>query len=195
MRDKNKHLDKDHSLEAFAQQNRAAFDELEPIDENGLWNAIQPELPLAVKPISGWKIELGAYWKWSAVACIALLFAATIYWMPSSSQPTPTSVASYFPELKETQIRYQRLIKQKEVDLNLTQIDPSAHQDIFYELKVLDEIYAELLAELPAFAEQEQVKKILLRYYERKLKTLDILSKEIQRQQKQDRYVEDNKLM
>lgn len=188
--------DKKISLEQFAQANRPAFDELETIDEARLWNAIQIEIPASLRPASGWRIELGNYWKWSAAACIAIAILLGINYNTSKEPNTPTaSIEAFYPELKPTQVKYQQLIQEKEVSLQLSEINKGAYTDIFYELKILDEIYAELLVELPHFSDQERVKEILLRYYERKLKTLEILSKEIQRQQKQKRYVEDDQLI
>lgn len=196
MRDPKDKIEKKPALERFTKTNRKAFDELEQIDEAGLWKAIQPEIPSAIRPISGWRVELGTYWKWSAAACItiAILFSIN-YGLSNKSTPTTATVASIYPDLKPTQVRYQQLIKQKETEINLSQIDRSTYTDIFYELKILDEIYAELLAELPTFSDQERVKEILLRYYERKLKTLEILSKEIKRQEKEEHYEEEVRLI
>lgn len=196
MRDPKDKFNNNPSLEQFAKANRSAFDELEEMDETGLWNAIQPTIPNAIRPISGWRVELGTYWKWSAAACItiAILFGIN-YGMSNQADPTTASVATFYPDLKPTQVRYQQLIKQKETEINLPQIDRDAYTDIFYELKILDEIYAELLAELSTFSDQERFKEILLRYYERKLKTLEILSKEIKRQEKQERHEKQDQLI
>lgn len=196
MRDPKDKIEKNPALEEFAKANRNAFDELEQIDEAGLWNAIQAKTPSTIRPISGWRVELGTYWKWSAAACIAIAILLGInYGVSNKSAPTTASVATFYPDLKPTQVRYQRLIQQKETEINLSQIDRDSYTDIFYELKILDEIYAELVAELPTFSDQERVKEILLRYYERKLKTLEILSKEIKRQEKQERHEEEVQLI
>ena len=189
-------IEKQPSLEEFSKANRSAFDELEAVDKVGLWNAIQSELPGKLRPISGWRLEMGTYWKWSAAACIAFAILFGVYYNTSQNQnSTVADIAIFYPDLKPTQVRYQRMIAQKEAGLKLSEIDQEEYADIFYELKILDEIYAELLVELPSFSDQEKVKEILLRYYERKLKTLEILSKEIQRQQKYKRYEEEDQLI
>ncbi|GAB5551629.1 MAG: hypothetical protein Sapg2KO_12200 [Saprospiraceae bacterium] len=196
MRDPKDTSDNNPSLEQFAKANRDAFDELEAIDEKRLWQGIQSEPLSKIRPISGWKMELGTYWKWSAAACIAIAVLFGINYATSNQSESLTpSIATIYPDLRPTQVRYQQFIKQKEAEINLPQIDKDAYTDIFYELKILDEIYAELLAELPTFSDQEKVKEILLRYYERKLKTLEILSKEIKRKEKQERHEEQDQLI
>lgn len=191
MSDKQKKHDSD--LEQYVRERRTAFDRLEPVDEAALWQRIQPAVQTS--PAKGWMIELGTYWKWSIAASIAVLLVSVFYLGQGSAKYPVAELADYAPALKQEAENYQQRIAQKETALQVSQLNQASYQDIFDELALLDSMHQEMLQELPAFSDQERLIQNLKKYYERKLFLLEKLSREIEKQKKQDHEAEQSTLL
>ena len=172
----------DKSLEIFTRQHHKDFEGVEKVDPDLLWGKINSSIPQQTNSGQGWNLQIGRNWKWSIAAAIALMITAGIQFWPHSTGDNHFSIAEFFPEFADEEEQYKQLIKEKEETLNLEALDPAYFQDIFQEMELLEDIHQQFRAELPAYADQERVVEILLKYYEQKIKMLDRLSREIQKQ-------------
>lgn len=171
----------EHNLDQYVHQHRAEFDQVESTPRERIWAAMQKQT--APSPVSPWTITLGRNWRWSIAAGLALLIGLGMWWQHEQRTPNPTpELATYFPELAAQEQEYQRLIEQRENELRIEQVDKSLYQDIFQELRQLEDIHREYLADVPAYQQEELLVRTLLKYYEHKLRILERLSHEIQKQ-------------
>ena len=173
------------SLEKNIRENRNELDKIEMLDTSRIWQGIQQELQQekTLSP-SGWNISIGKYWQWSIAASICLLIVAYFVLQPTLTKPTETiDLASFYPELADQQDEYVQLIKQKEAEINLSDLDKASFAEIFRELEMLDNIHQETLQDVPKYIDNEQLVRTLIRYYEQKIRILERLSKEVEKQQ------------
>lgn len=131
-----------------------------------------------------WRIQLGRNWRWSIAA--AILLAISVAWwtqqQTSGSNNDLQTLSHYFPEVADEEARYQALISNQETTLGIDKLDKTLYQDIFNELKELEKIHRDFMADVPAYQEQELLVRTLIKYYERKLRILERLSYEIEKQ-------------
>ena len=127
---------------------------------------------------------MGRNWRWSIAAAIVL--AISLGWWTQQQSPDPNTdlqnLARYYPELADEEARYQALISNQETILELDKLDKTLYRDIFNELKELEKIHRDFMADVPAYQEQELLVRTLIKYYERKLRILERLSYEIEKQ-------------
>ena len=160
---------------------REELDHVERVDEGLLWQNIQAELnpPKEIKTARRFTL-LQVY---AVAATVALLIMAA--WIFSSkgdagSESLPLAVDDYIPDFEEKE-SYIQTVSQKEKELNISQIDREEFRDIFYELEILEEYHQEFRSDLPTISDNEMKIEILQKYYERKIRILEQLSKEIEK--------------
>lgn len=174
-------MQEENNLDQYVRRHRAEFDRVESTPRERIWAAMQEET--GSSRVSPWTITLGHNWRWSIAAGLALLIGLGIWWQHEQrTHPPVPELATYFPELATQEQEYQRLIEQRESELQVEQIDKSLYQDIFQELKELENIHREYLADVPAYQQEELLVRTLLKYYEHKLRILERLSHEMQKQ-------------
>lgn len=174
------------NLEQKIQEERALFDRIEEAPVQDLWDRIQPAIEPTEERPSGWSIQLGRNWQWSIAAAIALAIGCAVWlYQPTKSPETRDNlelIVQYFPELAAEGKQYQQLIAQKESELGLSKLDRQLYQDVFQELDLLEAINKEYLKDIPLHGEKELLIEALTRYYERKLRILERLSNEVDKQ-------------
>ena len=158
---------------------RAAFDDLEVVSEERIWNRIQRGSKKTEK--LGWRLQVGSHWRWSAAAGIALLLGFFLAFPNVDSRDQPFNLADYYPELAMEEQRYQRLIGEKEKALGLDRIKQDDFKTIFEELTLLDEIHAEIRRDLPQYYGNEHLVGTLIKYYEHKIRILERLTLELEK--------------
>lgn len=181
-------------LEDFILENRADLDRVEPIKKEVLWNRIslalpdEPKLEIAHQKPSPWQISIGRNWLMLA-AGIALAIGVGLFWITSDRGPSvsETQLAQFSPELAEEQARYMALVKAKEAELGIDELDREIFQEVFQELETWEEIYKEYLADLPTYQAKEEVVHTLSKYYERKIRILERLSREMEKYYQQEK--------
>ncbi len=173
-------------MEKEIKKRRAELDRIEMPNKARLWQKIQVELSVEEKPAAkdGWGISIGRYWQWSIAASICLIVVAALLFWPQNlaKRSGQIDLASYYPELAEQQDHYVRLIRQKEKEINLEQLEEHNFADIFKELKILETIHRQTLDDVPQYIDNEQLVRTLIRYYEQKIRILERLSKEVSKQ-------------
>ncbi|MEN0003200.1 MAG: hypothetical protein AAF798_03615 [Bacteroidota bacterium] len=175
------------NLEQHIRNNRAQLDQIEAFDEGAIWAGLQQELTQQKQARSGWQLQIGRNWQWSIAASIALLAAAWLFWPQPTHQAAQGNIAQYFPELAAQEQAYQQLIAQKEVELKIEQLSPIQFGDLLDELQLLDDLHEDHLADISKFGENQRLMQALIKYYEHKIRILEHISKEIEKQKNHDK--------
>ena len=203
-------------LEKYLLQNRSELDRVEEVNVEGIWEKLEEQMELSGaasresgseergvnegesfnhRPPSPWHISIGRNWRWGIAASIALV-VGMYFLLPKQQEPTMANVINeLLPEIAEQTADYQRLIAQKEGALNLEEVDKKAFKDIFTELQLLEELHKEYLQDLPRYEKNDQLVNTLLRYYERKIKILERLSREIEKKKSNHEKVSQEKFI
>ena len=181
-------------LEEFILDNREELDKIESVPADRLWNKINPslnppsELSVAHQASNPWEVSIGRNWLLVA-ASIVIAIGVGLYWFnnPSSQDQLALELAQYSPELAKEQARYSKLVEAKEEELGIDQLDREIFQEVFQELATWEEIYREYLKDLPTYQAKEEVIHTLSKYYERKIRILERLSREMEIHNQQEK--------
>ncbi|MFK8102086.1 MAG: hypothetical protein AB8G15_06175 [Saprospiraceae bacterium] len=182
-------------FEKKIKEERAALDRIEQVDETKLWRNIHGALNDSAQKKSY------RFLQWYAAAASLLLLVAFGWLMYqqgvsdggaaiASQTLNPainTASRQLPPELLQQEEKYQMAVAKKKESLQLDQISKEDFKDIFTELKVLDEIHQEFRNDLPNLSNDEKIIKVLKKYYERKLRILDHLNKEIEKKSRHEK--------
>lgn len=181
-------------LEEFILDNRDGLDRIEPIQEEKLWKKIEGEistdsvLKITHKSSNPWQISVGRNWLMLA-AGLALAIGVGLFWINTSDTTSSPSLelADFSPELAKEQARYAALVKAKESELEIDKLDRKVFQEVFQELETWEMIYQEYLKDLPTYQAKEEVVHTLSKYYERKIRILERLSREMEKHYQQEK--------
>ena len=181
-------------LEKYIKDHQTELDQIEAVDANALWERIQqPEATIRSLPASsrsGWQLQGGRNWLMMAAATALLLIGVSI-WMvqPNETNPITTanlSVEDYYPEIAEEESAFRRTIARKEAELDFHQLNRQQFVDIFNELDELEKIHRRQMQDLPEVFDNEEWVSTLMRYYEQKLRILERLSREIDKEEQRE---------
>ncbi|PHN04156.1 hypothetical protein [Flavilitoribacter nigricans] len=177
-------------LEKKIRENQAELDRIESVDADALWQKIQqPEArirPLPARSGSGWQLQVGRNWQLTAAAAVLLLIGVSIWLIQPPGQESMAganlSVEDYYPEIADEEMAFRRTIARKEAELNLDGLNRQEFIDIFNELDELEKIHRRQMQDLPEVFDNDEWVSTLMRYYEQKLRILERLSREIDKQ-------------
>lgn len=172
-------------LERHIRKNRNSLDNVEQPDIEKMWSAIQQEVVPEKRKKSALIIGLRKV----AVAASFMLIGGIAVWlfMNPSNNNKASGLAAFYPELAETEIKYQRTISEKEAAIPFDSLDRFLFEEILDELNELEDIKATTLEDLPQYSDNERVVNVLLRYYERKIQILERLSNEYQKSKRNEK--------
>lgn len=108
---------------------------------------------------------------------------------PNETNPMITanlSVEDYYPEIAEEESAFRRTIARKEAELDFHQLNRQQFVDIFNELDELEKIHRQQMQDLPEVFDNEEWVSTLMRYYEQKLRILERLSREIDKEEQRE---------
>lgn len=189
-------------FEKYLLDNRDVLDQIEEPDLEKMWKEIrrgnlevrnQKLATSAVNRPNNWHLSIGRNWRWAIAASIVLVLSVYILLPTKTEAPMEVQIAEIFPEIAQQEANYQRLIAQKEDELNLSMVDKKAFAELFSELQQLEEIHKEYLQDLPRYEKNDHLVSILLRYYERKIKILERLSREIEKKKMNHEKIKEEK--
>lgn len=174
-------------LEEFILDHREELDHIEAVPEEQIWGKISQHFHPSAKREVGqhqanpWQISIGKNWLRLA-ASVVLAVGLGWYGLNSSTNTSSPAVelAQFSPELAKEQARYIELVKAKEEELGVDQLDREIFQEIFQELETWEVIYREYLKDLPTYQAKEEVVHTLSKYYERKIRILERLSRQME---------------
>ena len=180
-------------LEKYIRENQEALDRIEPVDADALWERLQkPQTKLrAIRPerrSGGWQLQIGRNWILTAAATVLLLVGVSVWTFvqddpASSREMAAVRIQDYYPELADEETAFRRTIARKEAELGISELDRQQFVDIFHELDELEKIHREQLQDLPEVFDNEEWVRTLMQYYEQKLRILEHLSREIDKQE------------
>lgn len=170
------------NFEKYLLENRDELDRMEPLDENRMWRGIEGKVGSRSRSTSGAVgiQRLRISWKWLAIAATIL---ALIGWSLFIFQPEEAfSLAEISPELAERELVLQRTIAQKENEIGIAQLDQEMFAEVFGELEELEANAAVARQDVEKGQWNERTLETLLRQYELKIRILETLSREIEKQ-------------
>ena len=168
-------------FEKKIQDQRSELDDIESFDSQKIWQGIEQEL----HPPKSFSFSKG---KALLIAFLILSLGLLIGYFLQPAEPIAPSAprASIPQELQEQEASYNQVIQAKMQELDFKQLDKEKFKDIFLELDLLEQIHQEYKADIPEYGYQDELVKTLIKYYERKIRILEILSKEIEKREHHD---------
>jgi hypothetical protein len=177
------------NFEQHIRDNRQALDGIEPIDKAKLWAGIAHQVDAtATQKNAGWHLRIGRNWQWSIAASVAIVLSAWFFWPTPEPVVTDLTLANYFPELQEQEQSYRQLIAEKKAAMGFDQLPTEKYQETFRELQLLEELHTELVKDIPEFGQNERLMQALIKYYEHKIRILERLTKEIEKQERYEKF-------
>lgn len=163
-------------LNDWMKENRASFDTEEAPE--GLWKPIQDAVPKAER-------SKPKVWLWTAAAAVLLIGFS--WWMqPSAPSELRLNEDEKLPDsfLAQEQ-NYQQDLQLIEANINFDALaDDPEYTWVFEELKELESINKQYRSDLDAFAPKDELLSVLIDCYEKRLRLLQRLQMEIERNQK-----------
>jgi len=160
-------------LEDWMREHRAEFDQADAPE--GLWNNLKEAVPQAPKR--------KPYWAWSAAA---VLLIASGLWFSRSPADVERANESSLPEsfLAQEDV-YQQDLQMIESQIDMQEVAANPDYDwVFEELEELDRINRQYRSDIDNPVPQEELLKVLIDYYEKRLRLLRRLQMELERNQK-----------
>jgi len=168
------------NLEKYLKENRFRLDTDKP-DNDVIWEGIRTGLDKKQNKFPDW------FWK---VAAILIFAVSTTYFVineTNKNQSKIVSLADISAELGKQEAELQGIVqvKWKEIEPLLTEENAQIHF-LLDEIQDLDEVYKAYQTDLGISDAQEQIVTVLLDYYQKKIKILNRLLHEIQKQEKHE---------
>ena len=122
-------------------------------------------------------------------AGLALAIGVGLFWINTTNTTSSPGIklADFSAELAKEQARYVALVKAKESELEIDKLDRKVFHEVFQELETWEAIYQEYLKDLPTYQAKEEVVHTLSKYYERKIRILERLSREMEKHYQQEK--------
>jgi len=179
-----------NDFEKHILKNRHTLDHIERPDADKVWRQLRQDLghESKVRRLSGRQLLR------IAAAAVLLLAIGVVIGLnlQSSSENQSVSLADIAPALAQQTVQYQQLIANKMDAMNYDAIDRRNFRDIFDELQKLDDLHEQLLQDIPAYGENPQLAKAILKYYELKIKILERLEYELNKQQYHEKRIQES---
>ena len=168
---------KEDKFEKYIREFRNDLDVEDP-DMDLIWQGVQQNLPKR-RPV---RTLL------SIAASIAILLSIGVYYFTTIGIEAPPEevnigVAQLDPSLAEEEKEFQQLISDKEKQLDMDDLKQSDFEEIFHELALLEKINKETKADISEYGKKDQLIKTLMKYYEQKIRLLELLSNEIEKKE------------
>lgn len=163
-------------LEKYLKENRLRLDAEQPDDEL-LWKGISQQLRKNKPERGNW------FWKIAAVFLFGVLITYVTVKETSKEKVVIISLADVSKELGEQEAALKLVADKKWAEIGpLSVEDKTQFQFLLDELNELDKVYSEYEKDLNEIGGNEQIINALLDYYEKKIRILNRLSLEIQKQ-------------
>jgi len=176
-----------NDFEKHILKNRGTLDRIEKPDADRVWQQLRRDL--GHEP----RVRRLPPWQWLSVAAAIVLILGigiTIGLHLQTSQPDTPIVVELPPELAERKQYYQQLVENKMEAMQYDTIDRRNFQNFFQELDKLEELHEQVLQDLPEYGANDQLSAALLKYYELKIRILERLEYEINKQQYHEKRIQ-----
>ena len=163
-------------LKKYLKENKLMLDVEQP-DDDKIWKEISLRTKNENHLKSGW------FWKIAAVFLFGILITYVTIKETEKEKVVIISLADISKELGEKEAALKLVADKKWAEIGqLSPEDKTQFQFLLDELKELDKVYAEYEKDLTEIGGNEQIINALLDYYEKKIRILNRLSLEIQKQ-------------
>lgn len=172
------------NFEKYLRENRDELDRMEEFEHDKMWKGVFKKIPNHESP--GINHPSRFQWKWMAIAAsvVALIGWALFIFQ---AEPEPQFfMADFSPELAERESELQKLISQKEIEIGLDTLNPETFAEVFAELAELESNAELTRQDLAAGLIKERTLETLIRQYELKIRILENLSREIDKNKYHD---------
>ncbi|MCB0495158.1 MAG: hypothetical protein KDC79_03425 [Cyclobacteriaceae bacterium] len=182
-------------FEKHIRDNRKELDEVETPETDALWQDIQDKLAQQAPKQMVRQLTIShrrLWWMVGVAASLAFVLGIGLtLWHTSPPEPftTTTPLASISKDLAPMEQDFQQTIQAQYAALNLDSINQKDFKDIFFELQQLDKAHNEYIRDIPAFKDKDQLVKVLIKYYELKIRILKRLNREIERKEHYERKI------
>jgi len=179
-----------NDFEKHIRKNRQTLDQIERPNADKIWQQLQQDLGHKPKVRHLSVRQIFAI----AAAVVLLLSVGVVIGLHLQRAPEARSVSleEVAPELAKQTSSYQRLIANKMDAMNYQAIDRRNFRDIFQELQKLDDMHQELLQDIPTYGTNPQLAEAILKYYELKIKILERLEYELNKQQHHEKRIQES---
>lgn len=181
-------------LEKYIQKNRDNADKVEHVPEDEMWSSISKSV--GFKPHTlGNGINENSFsrnkpvllWKRLSIAAGLLALIGWGLWFFNGNE-TEQSISDAFPELAEKEMYFQRLIADKEKEIGIENIDKETYKEVLDDLKMLNETTKQTKRDIFSFPDNDRAVEILIRNYELKIRILENLNRQIEKQKYHEEY-------
>jgi hypothetical protein len=163
-------------IEKYLKENRLMLDADQPDDER-IWSRISNEIKNDNQYQSGW------FWKIATVFLLGVLISYVVLKETSKEQLVIVTLSDFSKESGQREAELKLIVDKKWEEITpLSEDEKSQFRFLFDELHELDKVYKTYEKDLSEIGGNEQIVNALLDYYEKKLKILNRLSLEIQKQ-------------
>jgi len=163
-------------LKKYLKENRLMLDVEQP-DDDKIWKEISLRTQNENRLKNNW------FWKIAAVFLFGVLITYVTVKETTKQPVIIVSLADVSKELGEKEAALKLVADKKWAEIGpLSAEDKTQFQFLLDELKELDKVYAEYEKDLTEIGGNEQIINALLDYYEKKIRILNRLSLEIQKQ-------------
>ena len=163
-------------LEQEINDHRSEMDELELVPVDKMWKDISPKINKEPNEV---KLRRMNVWKLTAIAASVLALVGWGLWFFQSNEQK-IDLADISPELAEREMQLQRLISQKEKELDFNEIDKVLYGDILNDIKTIDQNTEDTKTDISKFPDDRAI-ETLIRNYELKIRILENLNREIEK--------------
>ncbi len=170
-------------IEKYLTKNRLKLDAEQP-DNNKIWNKIKKETGNAKLVQNNW------FWKIAAVFLFGVLLTYVVVKETQKDRIVIVTLADISKDLGQQETELKQIVdtKWKEIE-PLTAEQKTEFQFLLDELNELDKIYKTYEKDLYTTGENEQIIHVLLDYYQKKIRILNRLALEIQKQKNNENNV------
>ena len=167
-------------MKKYIQENRREMDEAEFVPRDEMWNAISKRGRIGEGGFYS-KNKTILLWKRLSIAAGLLALIGWGLWFFNKNE-SPKSLADTFPEIAKKEMNFQQLIAEKEKDIDLKNVDRAIFQDVLNDLDSLDKSMGQTRDDIFLFPENDRAVETLLRSYELKIRILENLKRQIEKQ-------------
>jgi hypothetical protein len=163
-------------LEKYLKENKLRLDAEDP-DDDRIWKEVNHRIRKENPGNRNW------FWKVAAVFLFGVLLTYVVVKETAKENVVIISLADVSKELGEKEAAMKLVADKKWAEIGILSADEKAQfQFLLDELNELDKVYSEYEKDLAEIGGNEQIINALLDYYEKKIRILNRLSLEIQKQ-------------
>ncbi len=174
------------NLEKFIIDNRQALDSHQP-DAQSIWRGIERGLGVTKSR------KIAMYWRAAAIFLAFLCTVQLTYILTSQSKASFTElslVSEKSGAFERLEASYRQELILLEQRLAAKNVDPEEYEVFFQEMEFIKQVEDEFKEEIPLTSDREKLASILIDTYEKKIRLLERLLQQVDRNEQQEQFEE-----